>query len=353
MTKNEKDIHQHRKDEHLSLALKYWREGKNQTSGLTFSDLRLLPNSLPELSVNEVSLKTQFLGEDFAFPFYIEAMTGGTARADRLNEQLAHIAKNQQLALAVGSQSIALKFPELASGFKKVREIHPNGFLFANLGAGHDLENAKRAVDMIEANALELHINTAQELPMDEGDRAFYWLDNIHEIASKLEVPVVVKEVGFGMAQKTFKQLSQTAVAGINVGGAGGTNFAWIERKRSKNGFNVDDFGLSTVESLFEAKAAGNQKQLVATGGISKAEDIFKSLCLGADLASSAGFILATLMQENGAEKVEATLAQWKADLAKFLVLTGCQNRSELAQVEFLYSANALNFLQQRQGKIY
>ena len=115
--------------------------------------------------------------------------------------------------MAVGSQSIALKFPELAAGFSEVRKIHSSGFLFANIGAGHSLENAKRAVDMIEANALEIHVNTAQELPMDEGDREFYWLENINEIASQLEVPVIVKEVGFGISQKpskhSQKQLSQ------------------------------------------------------------------------------------------------------------------------------------------------
>lgn len=221
MIKNEKAIHQHRKDEHLSLAIKYWREQRNKTAGLTFSDLRLIPNTLPEIALEDIKLSSNFLGASFEFPFYIEAMTGGTPRADKLNAQLAQIAKSQGLAMAVGSQSIALKYPELAAGFKNVRALHPSGFLFANLGAGHSLENAKRAVEMIEANALEIHVNTAQELPMDEGDRAFRWLDNINEISEKLEVPVIVKEVGFGMSQQTFKQLSETAVSAINIGGNG------------------------------------------------------------------------------------------------------------------------------------
>ena len=351
MMKSEKEIHQHRKDEHLSLAYKYWREKRNQTLGLTFSDSRIIPNTLPELSSEKVKLSSEVFGQNFEFPFYIEAMTGGTEQADKVNVQLAQIAKNQHLALAVGSQSIALKFPELAAGFRKVRKIHSSGFLFANLGAGHSLENAKRAVDMIEANALEIHVNTAQELPMDEGDRAFYWLENINEIASRLEVPVIVKEVGFGMSQKTFKELGKTAVSGINVGGAGGTNFAWIERKRSKNGFDLDDFGFSTVESLLEAKMADNAKNLIATGGISSAQDIFKSLILGADLSSSAGFILKNLL-ESGTEKVETILEQWKKDLTKLFVLTGSQKLSDCANVELLYSNNMLNFIQQRKNKL-
>ena len=240
-----------------------------------------------------------------------------------------------------------MKFPELAAGFSEVRKIHSSGFLFANIGAGHSLENAKRAVDMIEANALEIHVNTAQELPMDEGDREFYWLENINEIASQLEVPVIVKEVGFGISQKTFKALAKTAVSGINIGGAGGTNFAWIERKRSKNGFNLDEFGLSTLESLLEAKMADNRKSLIATGGITSAQEIFKSLILGADLSSSAGFILKNLMQ-TGPEKVEEVIEQWKQDLNKLFVLTGSKNIEECRKVELLYSTNMLNFIQQR-----
>ena len=345
--KNEKDIHQHRKDEHLSLAIKYWKEGRNQTSGLAFSDLRLIPNTLPELAIDDIDLTTELFGAKFDFPFYIEAVTGGTERCDKINQQFAQVAKNQNLAMAVGSQSIALKFPELASGFKKVREINPNGFLFANLGAGHSVENAKRAVDMISADALEIHVNTAQELPMDEGDRSFYWLENINEIATKLEVPVVVKEVGFGISQKTFRQLSETAISAINVGGNGGTNFAWIERRRGKNGFNIDEFGLSTVESLFEAKFADNKKPLIATGGISCAQDILKSLILGAKMTSSAGFILSVLM-ESGSEAVEQMLKNWKQDLEKLCVLTGSKSLTELQTVELLYSTNTLNFIQQR-----
>lgn len=347
MIKNEKTIHQHRKDEHLSLAIKYWREERNQTAGLTFSDVRLVPNTLPESAVSDVDLSTEFLNQKFKFPFYIEAITGGTERTDKINLQFAEIAQNQQLALAVGSQSIALKFPELAGGFKQVRKKNPNGFLFANLGAGHSLEHAKQAVDMIEADALEIHVNTAQELPMDEGDRAFYWLENINEIATKLEVPVVVKEVGFGISQKTFKQLSETAVSAINVGGAGGTNFAWIERKRGKNNFNLDDYGFSTIESLLEAKFAAYPKSLIATGGISSAQDIFKSLILGATLASSAGFILSTLMQ-SGQEALDEMLTSWKKDLEKLYALTGSKETDDLGKVELLYSGRVSNFVQQR-----
>ena len=113
--------------------------------------------------------------------------------------------------MAVGSQSIALKYPELAEGFRQVRQHNPKGFIFANMGAGHSLENAQKAVEMLSADALEIHINTGQELVMkdSEGDRLFYWLENINRIAENLDVPVVVKEVGFGMSQKCLSSLAK------------------------------------------------------------------------------------------------------------------------------------------------
>ncbi|MFC4651927.1 type 2 isopentenyl-diphosphate Delta-isomerase [Lactococcus nasutitermitis] len=344
----EKEIHQHRKDEHLSLAVKYWKKGLETPSGLGFQDLRLVPQALPEIALNEVDLSVPIFGGRFDFPFYIEAMTGGSAHGDKLNEQLAEIAANQHLALAVGSQSIALKFPELAAGFARVREINPTGFIFANIGAGHGLEQAKRAVDMLKANALEIHINTAQELTMkeNEGDRSFYWLENIHEIAEKLDVPVIVKEVGFGISRGIFEQLKQTAVSAVNVGGKSGTDFAWIEHQRGGD-FELIGHGFTTVESLLEAQFAKTQLPVIATGGIRCAEDVFKSQILGAILVSSAGFILQNLIQD-GPDKVEQILENWKSDLTKFYTLFGVKNLTELSKIETLYSADMRAFIEQR-----
>ncbi|HEY0221729.1 MAG TPA: type 2 isopentenyl-diphosphate Delta-isomerase [Lactovum miscens] len=349
----EKNRYQHRKEEHLSLAQKYWRNQKHDnTAG--FGDLRLIPNSLPEISLDEVDLSVQLLNHRFEKPFFIEAMTGGFVRGDKINAQLAEIAKNQHLAMAVGSQTIALKFPELAAGFRKVRETNPDGFILANIGASHGLEDAKRAVDMIQANALEVHINVIQELAMkaEEGDRSFYWLDNINEIAGKLDVPVIVKEVGFGMSQQTFKQLEKTAVSAINIGGRGGTNFAWIEEQRS-NDFSLylDEQGFTAVESLLEAKFSNSTKPLIATGGIQYASQIVKSLVLGASLVSSAGFILSNLL-ENGPEFVEMLLENWELDIRKFYTMQGAKNLTELQQSKLILQDNLLDFYKQRNIKI-
>jgi isopentenyl-diphosphate delta-isomerase len=346
-TDRDKLKHQHRKDEHLSLAQKFWRTQKDVRSA-GFGDIRLLPNSLPEISLDEVDLSANVLGHKFEKPFYIEAMTGGTSRGDKINIQLAEIAKSQHLALAVGSQSIALKYPELATAFAKVRKIHKDGFLLANIGADHGLEDAKRAVDMIKADALEIHINVIQELAMREGERKFYWLDNINEIASQLEVPVIVKEVGFGMSQQTFKQLEETAVSAINIGGRGGTNFAWIEEQRAGEfSLYLDEQGLSAAESLLEAKFAQSGKSLIAAGGIQYASQIVKSQVLGASLVSSAGFVLSNLL-ENGPEYVEMIFENWFSDLTKFYTMLGAKNWTELQKSKLIYSGDILGFIEQR-----
>ncbi|EKF52286.1 type 2 isopentenyl-diphosphate Delta-isomerase [Lactococcus garvieae] len=342
-----KEIHGHRKDEHLSLGLKYWREGRN-TSEFS-SALRLVPNGLPEIAAAEVDLSVSLFEHQFDFPFYIEAMTGGSKKGDKINLELAEIAANQKIAMAVGSQSIALKYPELEEGFRQVRQHNPQGFIFANIGAGHPLENALKAVDMLSADALEIHVNTGQELVMkdSEGDRTFYWLENINHIAENLDVPVIVKEVGFGMSQKMFHQLSQTAVAGINVGGKGGTNFAWIESGRGQSTLDLNDYGFTGPESLIEAHLAQNSKPLIATGGVSSPRDILHAQLLGASLVSSAGYVLSVLQKE-GIQALEEMFAQWKDDLTKLYTLVGARDLSALAQVEFIYNKELKYFLDER-----
>lgn len=345
-----KEIHGHRKDEHLSLGLKYWREGRNRSE---FSAaLRIVPNGLPEISTQEVDLSVTLLEHKFEFPFYIEAMTGGSKKGDKINLELAELAAHHHIAMAVGSQSIALKYPELEEGFRQVRQHNPKGFIFANIGAGHSLENAQKAVEMLSADALEIHINTGQELVMkdSEGDRSFYWLENINHIAEKLDVPVVVKEVGFGMSQKMFKQLSQTAVAGINVGGKGGTNFAWIESGRGHSTLDLDDFGFTGPESLIEAQFAQNIKPLIATGGIASARDILHAQLLGAPLASSAGHIL-SILNAQGSQAVDEMFRHWKNDLIKLYTLVGAREYDDLTDVEFIYTRDLKYFRDERKDK--
>lgn len=344
-----KSTQTHRKDEHLSLGTNLWRQDQNINVGATFEDVRWIPKTFPEMAVRDVDTKTTLFNHQFMWPFYIEAMTGGSELTGKINGQLASVAKTTNIAMAVGSQSIALKEPDLVESFKIVRKNNPDGFLFANLGADHPIKNVRAAIDMIDANAIELHVNVAQELVMAEGDREFYWLDNIADVIAKSPVPVIIKEVGFGMSQSTIKILNKLQPAAINIGGANGTNFAVIERRRLRHQstINIDNFGLSTVETLISSHIANNHLPLIATGGIKSVNDVVTSLMLGADLVSSAGYILNKLMSSNQTLLIEE-LEAWQASLPLLYTLLGAKNKHDLQQTERLYSDNLSNFISQQ-----
>lgn len=338
-----------RKNEHLSLSTKFWREEKNPVIGPTFDDVRWVPGPLNNQSVATVDHSVELFGQHFDWPFYIEAMTGGSASTMRVNADLATVASKKNLAMAVGSQSVALKDAAQAASFQIVREKHPDGFLFANLGADHPIENVRAAVNMIEANAIEIHVNLAQELAMAEGDRRFYWLDNLASVIAKSPVPVIIKEVGFGMGPDLIKQLAALKPAAINIGGANGTSFAKIEQARDRQNENPIDFsafGLSTVESLLAAEKSETKTPIIATGGIQSAKNITTSLMLGASLASSAGYFLKTLMAD-GPAGLEAEISLWQQQLPLYMTLLGAQRVENLVQAKRLYSPNLTNSLKQ------
>ncbi|MDI6666889.1 type 2 isopentenyl-diphosphate Delta-isomerase [Leuconostoc falkenbergense] len=343
----------HRKDEHLSLGVSLWRDTTTKKQiGASFDDIRWLPNTFPEMGIEEVDMTTNLFQHQFNWPFYIEAMTGGSALTGRINGQLATVSANTGLAMAVGSQSIALKEPSQAPTFKIVRQRNPEGFIFANLGADHPIANVRDAIDMIDANAIEMHVNVAQELVMAEGDRQFKWLDNLAEVIAKSPVPVIIKEVGFGMSVATYQTIAQLHPAAINVGGANGTNFAVIERRRNRNddSFNLDNYGLSTVESLISARLAQNTLPLIATGGIQNANHIMTSLMLGANLTSSAGFMLQTLI-DHGESDLTKQIIDWQQALPRLFTLLGAKNIAELQQSRPLYSDSLQSFISQQKKR--
>lgn len=341
----------HRKDEHLSLGVNLWRQLQRLQVGATFDDIRWLPTTFPEMSVSDVDVSTNILGHDFKWPFYIEAMTGGSNLTGRINGELAQVAQKTDLAMAVGSQSIALREPDAVSSFKIARQNHPDGFLIANLGADHPIENVRDAIDMIDANAIEMHVNVAQELVMSEGDRDFYWLDNLATVIAKSPVPVIIKEVGFGMSTRSVEIIKKLNPSAINIGGANGTNFAIIERRRNRkpDTFNLDQYGLSTVESLLSAQLTSNNTPIVATGGIQTANDIVTSIMLGATLTSSAGFMLETLM-DKGQNALIQQINDWQHALPRLFTLLGSKNIKALQQAERLYSPSLYNFIQQNEN---
>ena len=221
----------HRKNEHLSLATATYQRAHQHHY---FDQVRLIHDALPEMAVKDVDHHVQLADNlRLEWPFYLEAMTGGSNQAAKINRILARLARKHHLAMATGSLSVALKEPATQASFTVVREENPDGIVIANLGADASLANAKAAIKILGANALELHLNAAQELVMPEGDRDFHWLDNIAKLVDQLDVPVIVKEVGFGMSKATIDRLHNAGAQLINVSGRGGTNFAMIEDRRN------------------------------------------------------------------------------------------------------------------------
>lgn len=336
--------HAHRKDEHLSLAEKFYQP----VATSQFDQLRFIHQSLPELAVADVDLTTQLGPLQLPVPFLIEAMTGGSPRTGQVNAQLGRIAAATGMAVASGSQSIALQDASTVKTFTPLRENNPAGIVLANIGAGHTVAQAQQAIDMLAANALEIHVNTAQELVMPEGDRDFYWLDSIGQTVAGVNVPVIVKEVGFGMAQETLRKLASVGVKYVDLGGRGGTNFVQIEnfRRPQKELGYLAGWGQTTVESLFEAHQVP-QLQVIATGGIRQPLDAAKALALGANVVGSAGHILHSLIKTDESTTT-AMLLDWQDGLRDIMTLLGTPNLAALKAQRLLLSPILESYCRQR-----
>ncbi|WEV69236.1 phosphomevalonate kinase [Bifidobacterium sp. ESL0775] len=218
-----------RKDDHVRLALAEHADAQRNA----FDDIAFIHHSLGSIDVADVDMGTQVCGAKWDVPFYINAMTGGSAKTAAINTSFARVAAATGLAMASGSQHAAIRDPKLEPTFTTIREHDPSGFVFANVGATVTAQQAVHAVEMIGANALQIHINAAQELVMPEGVRDFdSWPRRIAEIVKASPVPVMVKEVGFGMSARTVRQLAELGVRTVDVSGRGGTDFARIENAR-------------------------------------------------------------------------------------------------------------------------
>lgn len=335
----------HRKDEHLSLATASYARAHAQHY---FDQVRLIHDALPETAVDAVGLTVQLAtGLKLEWPFYLEAMTGGSKQAAKVNRALARLARKHHLAMATGSLSVALKEPAARPSFTVVREENPDGIVIANLGADASLDKAQAAVDLLDADALELHLNAAQELVMPEGDRQFYWLDNIARLVAGLDVPVIVKEVGFGMSRTTINRLQEAGVKLINVSGRGGTNFAMIENRRNHqlDMADLDDWGQTTPESLLEARNA--DATIIASGGITCPLDVIKAGVLGARAVGVAGYFL-NLLIRSGAPALNQVLTDWQTELPRLMTLVGAQRFSDLSRVNFVLTGPLYQYAQQR-----
>lgn len=324
-----------RKDEHVSLARAFHQKPKEND----FDNVRLIHSSLVNTRPEEIDLSTEILGLKLSAPFYINAMTGGSEKTKKINHDLAIIARETNLMMATGSVSAALKDPSVADSYTVVRGVNPHGLILGNMGAGRTSDDAKKIVDLLQADGFQIHLNVPQELVMPEGDRDFHeWSKNIAETVQQLAVPVIVKEVGFGMNRETIHQLQALGVKAVDVSGRGGTSFSQIENaRRKKRELNyLDDWGQSTVISLLEAQEMNNLT-LLASGGIRNAYDIFKALCLGAKAVGISAGILDHLIS-NGIDATVEMIEDWKIQLRRLYLMTDKATTADLVHNPIILS---------------
>jgi len=279
--------------------------------------------ALPELALNNIDPSLSIFGKYLQSPIMISSMTGGTSAAETINLRLAEAAQECGIAMGVGSQRAAIENPEQAETFR-VRRVAPDILLFANLGAvqlnyGYGTNECQRAVDMIQADALILHLNPLQEAVQDAGNTNFAGLaGKIETICKKMEVPVIVKEVGWGISVRTAKLLASCGVSAIDVAGAGGTSWSQVEMHRAPGEFTRQlastfvRWGIPTVESILNVRLAAPKIPVFASGGIKDGLDIAKCIGLGASLCGMAGQFLkaAAISTENVVEMTKLTRRQ-------------------------------------------
>lgn len=328
-----------RKSEHIEINLTKDVSGKGINSGL--ERYRFEHAALPELNLSEVDISTEFLGHKLQVPLLISSMTGGTEESLRINANLARAAQQMGVAMGLGSGRIALESTATAQYFS-VRKEAPDVLLLANLGAvqlnyGTSARDCQRLVDKLEANALVLHLNALQEAVQPEGDTNFAGLlDKIAEVCTVVNVPVVVKEVGWGLSGDVVTALAHAGVAGIDLAGAGGTSWSEVERYRGNAEQQAvaaafADWGIPTAEALAAAREAlrgFRHLPLIASGGLRNGVDAAKCFALGAHLAGMASpFLRAAVESES---QVESLIRVFERQLRIAMFATGTRNLTEL-----------------------
>lgn len=334
-----------RKDDHVRLAAE---QQERLARGNEFDDVELMHEALPTTDPDAVDVSVTVGDWRWATPFYVNGMTGGTDRTTVINRDLAIAAARTGMPMACGSVSVALDDPDAARGFTVIREHNPDGFVMANLGVGRSGDDARRAVDLLAADALQLHLNAVQETAMPEGACDFStWRRSVEEIVAASPVPVIVKEVGFGLGRRTLAELSDLGVQVADVSGRGGTDFLAIENAR-RSGADyayLTGFGQSALACLLDAPPEA--PTLLASGGVRNPYDVVKALAAGARAVGVAGVFLKAVL-DGGPDALEALVSQWLTHTRGLIALLGVSRAEDLTTTDLLVRGRLGEFLELR-----
>lgn len=330
-----------RKDAHLDLALDPGTrsQGENGFDRISFTHC-----ALPEMRLEAVDLTTEFLGYQLSAPLMIGAMTGGTARAEQINQALALAAQQQSIAFAVGSQRAGLEAGQTA---RQLRNLAPQIPIIGNLGGvqlaqSGGLDLAKAAIDDLQADAIAIHLNPLQEAVQPEGETNWTGVKQaIADLVKSAAVPVLVKEVGAGINATLAVELFEMGVTAVDVAGFGGTNWARIEAARRSHDSAMFapflDWGMPTIELLQQVCEACPGQVVIASGGVRHGLDAAKAIWLGASMVSAAGPMLANLGATDAAPdatQLQGFISRWKQQMALALFLTGAPGLAAFRRVQ-------------------
>ena len=347
-----------RKAEHLNISLKRDVQARSVSTG--FEDVGLIHNALPEIDKRKLDLSTRIFGHEFAAPIVAGAITGGTQRAAKINATIAEAVETLGLGMGVGSQRVALEDRKLEHTFAVARKKAPTAFLIANIGGvqlrhGYSLKEVKRAIEMIDADAIAIHLNALQETAQPGGQTNFKGiLEKIGKIVEESNRPVIVKETGAGIASEEARKLEAVDVKGIDVGGAGGTSFAAVEYYRAKEGEDSCqrrlgnafwDWGVPTAVSIVEVSQTVSIP-VIASGGIRTGVEVAKALTLGSNLTSLSQPILRTATE--GVEETSKFLSHLVDELKNAMFLMGASSIDNLRKAPIVITGRTAEWLNAR-----
>ena len=317
-----------RKDDHIKYALKY------QSPYNSFDDIELIHSSLPKYNVNDIDLSTHFAGQSFEFPFYINAMTGGSEKGKAVNHKLAQVAQATGIVMVTGSYSAALKNDEDDS--YPTTDLYPDLKLATNIGLDKPIPAAESTVKAMNPIFLQVHVNVMQELLMPEGEREFHmWRSHLKEYVDNIQCPLILKEVGFGMDLQSIKDAYDIGITTVDISGRGGTSFAYIENQRGRDRSYLNTWGQTTAQSLINAQSMMDKMDILASGGFRHPLDMIKCLVLGAKAVGLSRTVL-ELVERYPVDDVIAILNSWKEDLRMIMCALNCKKITDLRQVNYI-----------------